>query len=98
MKTMREKQTISRKILSEKLALLYGNFEIVEVSGFDNKTSEDFLIEKLGGSKTIVIVAHRISTIKDSDIIFILEGGEVKGRGTFDELLATNKWFQGINR
>ena len=54
-------------------------------------------IKNLSGSKTIIIVAHRISTIKDSDIIFVLENGEVKGKGKFDELLATNKWFQDIN-
>ncbi|MFH1594181.1 MAG: ATP-binding protein [Candidatus Omnitrophota bacterium] len=36
-----------KKILSEKLALLYGNFEIVEVSGFDWKTSHAFLREKM---------------------------------------------------
>ncbi|MBL7156827.1 MAG: ATP-binding protein [Candidatus Omnitrophica bacterium] len=41
-----QKNTI-KKILSEKLALLYGNFEIIEVSGFDNKTARAFLEEKL---------------------------------------------------
>jgi len=35
-----------RKILSEKLALLYGNFEVIEVSGFDNKTAGAFLEER----------------------------------------------------
>lgn len=55
-------------------------------------------IKKLSGSKTIIIVAHRISTIKDSDIIFVLEKGVVKGKGTFDELLTTNQWFQDINK
>jgi len=54
-------------------------------------------INKLGGSKTIIIVAHRISTIKNSDIIFVLDGGDIKGKGTYDELLASNKWFQSIN-
>ncbi|OGW75213.1 MAG: hypothetical protein A2Z72_04010 [Omnitrophica bacterium RBG_13_46_9] len=43
-----QKNTI-RKILSEKLALLYGNFEILEVSGFDNNTAGAFLKEKLHG-------------------------------------------------
>ncbi len=42
-----QKSTI-KKILSEKLALLYGNFEVIEVSGFDRKTAEAFLAEKLG--------------------------------------------------
>ena len=40
-----QKNTI-KKILSEKLALLFGNFEIVEIAGFDNKTATDFLKEK----------------------------------------------------
>jgi len=41
-----QKNTI-KKILAEKLDLLYGNFEVVEVSGFDNKTAKAFLSEKL---------------------------------------------------
>ncbi len=41
-----QKSTI-KKILSEKLALLYGNFEVIEVLGFDNKTAEAFIKEKL---------------------------------------------------
>ena len=41
-----------KKILSEKLALLFGNFEIVEVSGFDDKTAEAFLKEKFQGIET----------------------------------------------
>jgi hypothetical protein len=41
-----QKSTI-KKILSEKLALLFGNFETIEVSGFDDKTAKSFLEEKL---------------------------------------------------
>jgi len=40
------KQTAIRKILSEKLALLYGNFEIIEISGFNHSASAAFLKEK----------------------------------------------------
>ena len=36
-----------KRILSEKLALLYGNFEVIEISGFDGKTARAFLEEKL---------------------------------------------------
>ncbi|MBL7158363.1 MAG: ATP-binding protein [Candidatus Omnitrophica bacterium] len=43
------KKSAIRKILSEKLALLYGNFEVIEISGFDHATSRAFLEEKLSG-------------------------------------------------
>ena len=42
-----QKSTI-KKILSEKLALLFGNFEILEIEGFDDRTAGEFLKEKLG--------------------------------------------------
>ena len=41
-----QKNTI-KKILSEKLALLYGNFEVIEVSGFDDVTARSFVRSKL---------------------------------------------------
>ncbi len=38
---------------------------------------------------TVVLVAQRVSTIRDADLIVVLEDGRVVGRGTHDELLAT---------
>jgi hypothetical protein len=37
-----------RNILTEKLSLLFGNFEIIEVSGFDTQTAREFLKTKIG--------------------------------------------------
>jgi ATP-binding cassette subfamily B protein len=45
---------------------------------------------------TVVVVAQRVSTIVDADEIVVLEDGEVVGRGTHDELLATNETYQEI--
>ena len=47
---------------------------------------------------TVVIVAQRVSTIIDADQILVLEDGEVVGRGTHDELLATCGTYQEIVR
>ncbi|WP_028637348.1 ABC transporter ATP-binding protein [Nocardioides sp. URHA0032] len=45
---------------------------------------------------TVVIVAQRISTIKDADLILVLEDGRVVGRGTHHELLAESTTYQEI--
>jgi ATP-binding cassette subfamily B multidrug efflux pump len=45
---------------------------------------------------TVVIVAQRVSTIRDADLIVVLEDGEVVGSGTHDELLATCGTYREI--
>lgn len=45
---------------------------------------------------TVVIVAQRVSTIRDADLILVVEDGEVVGRGTHHELLEANQTYQEI--
>ena len=45
---------------------------------------------------TVVIVAQRVSTIRDADQIIVLEDGRVVGRGTHDELLGDCATYQEI--
>ena len=45
---------------------------------------------------TVVVVAQRVSTIRDADLILVLEDGRVIGRGTHDELLASDPTYQEI--
>jgi ATP-binding cassette subfamily B protein len=45
---------------------------------------------------TVLIVAQRIATIRDADLILVLEDGEVVGQGTHEELLADNETYREI--
>ena len=56
----------------------------------------DLLIKQ--GKQTIIIVAHRLSTVRDADEIIVLEHGEVKERGKHQDLLALNGVYKNLVR
>ena len=51
-------------------------------------------INNLGNEKTIIIIAHRISTVKNCDQIFVLDNARLSGEGNYDELYETNSIFR----
>jgi len=53
-------------------------------------------IMKLSGKRTLIIVAHRISTIKDCDVIYYINNGKIENYGKFDELQKTNETFKSL--
>ena len=44
----------------------------------------------------MIVVAQRVSTIREADTIIVLDDGRVVGRGTHDELLETNETYREI--
>lgn len=58
-------------------------------SALDNATERDVMnaIRGLLGKKTILMVAHRLTTLRDCDIIFMMKNGRIVRQGTYDELL-----------
>lgn len=55
-------------------------------------------IEKNLGDRTAIFIAHRLSTVKHCDRIFVLEGGVVAQAGSYDELMAAPGLFQDLVR
>ncbi|MCH9756375.1 MAG: ABC transporter ATP-binding protein/permease [Gammaproteobacteria bacterium] len=53
-------------------------------------------IRDFTGKKTIIMVAHRLATVKKCDIIYLLEKGQVVAEGTYDELVVRNKQFYAM--
>jgi len=47
---------------------------------------------------TIIMISHRLSTVKKCDTIFVLENGELKGQGNFEELISSNLIFQNMSQ
>ncbi len=65
-------------------------------SALDNNTEKQVMkeIKNLGKNMTIIMIAHRLSTIRECDSIILLEKGELKGQGTFEELIEINNDFK----
>lgn len=67
-------------------------------SALDNLTEKDVMsaVNALSRQKTIVMVAHRISTVQACDTIIVLDKGKVVDRGTHETLLAGSPTYQAI--
>lgn len=65
-------------------------------SALDSETERSIQenIENLKGKYTIIIVAHRLSTVKKADKILVLNRGIVEGEGSFEELIDQNTLFK----
>ncbi|MBU5594122.1 ABC transporter ATP-binding protein/permease [Amphibacillus sp. MSJ-3] len=53
-------------------------------------------LKEVTGDSTVIIVAQRISSIRNADQIIVLEEGKIVGRGTHDKLMKTNAIYQAI--
>ena len=67
-------------------------------SALDNHTEREITqsIQALAPKKTIITIAHRLSTVRRCDRIFLLQHGTVATSGTFDELLSQHPDFQRL--
>jgi ATP-binding cassette, subfamily B, bacterial PglK len=65
-------------------------------AALDNTTEQEFIkaLDHLTGEKTLIIIAHRLTTIKKCDHIYLLENGQVTAAGTYSELLKSSKIFR----
>ena len=90
----KQRLSIARTLTKDTKVILFDE----ATSALDNN-SQEFIkktIDNLVKNHTVVIVAHRLSTIIDADIIYVVEGGKIAGEGTQEELLKTNKIYKNL--
>lgn len=94
----RQRIGIARALYSESNLLIFDE----ATSSMDNITEEAIVasIKSLQRTKTIIIVAHRLASVKNCDKIYFIESGKIIDSGSYDELINKNILFRkmaGIN-
>jgi ABC-type multidrug transport system fused ATPase/permease subunit len=92
----RQRIGIARALYKQASVLVFDE----ATSALDNAT-EQSVMEAIGGldrELTIVLIAHRLTTVRRCDIIVELEHGRVVAQGTYDQLLQSSPSFRGMAR
>lgn len=62
----------------------------------DNEAMVQTAFSRLSRGKTVIMIAHRLSTVVHADQIYVVKDGEIAESGTFDELIRQNGIFNGM--
>lgn len=92
----RQRISIARALLKDAPVILLD--EATASLDAENETKIQAGISELVQGKTVIIIAHRMRTVRNADHIVVLSGGTVSEQGTPDELLARNGEFAHMVR
>ena len=90
----KQRLCIARALLKKPKILVLDDSTSAVDTATEKKIREAFADELKGSTK--IIIAQRISSVKDSDMIVVLDDGRVTGVGTHDELIKNNPEYQEI--
>ena len=90
----KQRLSIARTLAKQSKIILFDE----ATSALDNESQQYIKksIDNLVKSHTVVIVAHRLSTIMDADIIHIVDKGQIVASGTHEELLQKNNIYKNL--
>lgn len=83
--------SIARAILKNAPILIMD--EATAFSDPDNENKIQLAMKELAKNHTVILIAHRLSTVKNADCIYVLKDGEICENGNFDELNSKNGIF-----
>jgi len=91
----KQRIAIARAILADPAILILD--EAASALDAESEKRIQKAIEALKGRRTILVVAHRLSTIREADRVYVLEGGRIVESGGREELMALNGRFRQLH-
>ena len=90
----RQRIGIARAIYKQRRLLILDE----ATSALDNETEKEVIkgISNLESKPTILMIAHRLSTVKYCDSIVLLENGKVVAEGSYEDLLKISPYFRNL--
>jgi ATP-binding cassette subfamily B protein len=92
----RQRLSIARAVLKDPPVLILDE----ATSAVDNETEAAIQrsMEKIIVGRTTVVIAHRLSTVRNADVIFVLDGGDLCEQGRHQELIESNGIYAALWR
>ncbi|MBQ7876004.1 MAG: ABC transporter ATP-binding protein [Clostridia bacterium] len=90
----KQRLSIARALIKKPKILIFDDSTSAVDTATEGKIRKT-LREEMGDT-TVILIAQRISAVRDADKILVMENGEIVGMGTHDELMAQNKVYQEI--
>ena len=87
----RQRIGIARAMLTKPKLIVFDEATSSLDANSENYISD--MIASLRGETTVIVIAHRLSSIRNADLILYLEDGEIKASGKFEELRRISKNF-----
>ena len=85
---------IARVILKDSPVIILD--EATAFADPDNESRVQEAFTRMSAGKTVIMIAHRLSTVKDADRIYVLRDGKIAESGGFDELVSRGGVFAGM--
>ena len=90
----RQRLALARAILSEPSVLIMDE----GTSALDNQTEKRLMnaIKSLRSNYTLIMVAHRLSSVSECDRLYVIEAGQIAACGSYDELVKSSEKFRAL--